>query len=64
MSNFDQSRYTQDYIKEHCKQVPLLLPRAMADELDAYCKLIGEKRQTFIKRLIMEEMQRYPKGRG
>lgn len=44
MTNYDKAAYDRDYIKEHCKQVPLLLPRAMADELDAYCKHIGEKR--------------------
>lgn len=62
----DSQRKADQRYKEKAKaegrraHILLDLPTDEKEQIDAYCKLKGEKRHTFIRRAIREAMERDP----
>lgn len=55
----EKKRITNDrWIKENYKQVKLSMPKAEAEELDAYCSSHNVSKAGFIRTAIKEKMER------
>lgn len=55
----DAWEYSQTYFDRTMKQVKLAMYQEQAEQLDAFCKEHGLKKQTFIKQCIREGMSKY-----
>lgn len=57
MSDFNKKEYDQKYMKENYKRVSVHLPFEFAEEIDNHIIDTNEKRNTFIKRAVIETIE-------